>query len=68
MKIKFLKLYKRTEEGDIFGQAIIEYIKMPYALKSMQTTDLQYQEIVESYEHFLRINLWFIILEFRRIK
>jgi len=64
MKIKFFKLFNKLEEGEMFN-GIIDYSKKEHELFIEDET---FHECVLSYRYFLRINLWFVILEFDWIK
>ena len=69
IKIKFIKLFEKLEEGMI-PLALISYQKQEWELgiEDYHLGIEDYQEVVYTYRHSLWINLWFIIIYFNWIK
>jgi hypothetical protein len=59
----WLKPYQRLREGEMIA-SIVAFAKEPHihkALVSKGTTEI----LVKQYRYSLRINLWFVIMQFR---
>lgn len=59
-RIKILKLYERTERGMMIG-SIIAYEKYEMV---MDYDMIERKYVCVQWQNYLRINLWFIILDF----
>ena len=64
MKIKVIRLFSSAKELEEFKYCFVAHMKRPHALKNVDMGNGQGKTIVDSWQHYVRINLWLIEFNF----
>ena len=64
MQLKVIRLFSISKENEEFKYSVVVYMKRPYTFKKANEWNGKGKTTIDSWKHYVRINLWLIEFNF----